>query len=677
MSDATAATAGAAAAPPARPALRDPGPVAAALIAFALLWIGLFLVLPLAVVVQEAFARGLPPFLAALRDPDALAAMRLTLLVAAIAVPANLVLGIAAAWAVAKHEFRGRALLLALLDLPISVSPVVAGLVFVLLFGAQGWLGPWLAERDIRIIFAVPGMVLATVFVTLPYVARSLIPIMRRQGVEEEEAAVTLGAGAWTTLLRVSLPNAGLGLLYGVLLTNARAMGEFGAVSVVSGHIRGETNTMPLHVEILHNEYDEVGAFAVAFLLALLAVVTLVLKAVLERRMAGFAPGRADDELRLRRRFRTARRGGHPGGERFPALHRRRPRRGARRRFARNAAGRADGPPRPLRLRQDHAAPRHRRAGGDRRRPHPARRRGRDRRSGAAAADRLRVPELRPVPPHDGVRERRLRPARPPPQRTPARVARSASASSAILEMVQLGGYERRRPAALSGGQRQRVALARALAIEPRLLLLDEPFGALDAKVRRDLRRWLRALHDRLGLTTVFVTHDQEEAMELADRVAILNRGRLEQIGTPGEVYDRPATPFVAEFLGDAVRVPPASGVLRHARGAQGARPGASARRGGRRPRLRHRRPRHCPPQHRPRRRAPAAARTRRRHDARSPGGARPRRGGKPGTRQHRAGRRPRRAPVPGRGGGLILSPGLTPRRVATHLPPPWTSRPS
>jgi sulfate transport system permease protein len=266
--------------------LRDPGPVAAALIAFALLWIGLFLVLPLLAVVQQAFARGVAPFLAAIGDPDSLAAIRLTLLVAAIAVPANLVLGVAAAWAVAKHEFRGSTLLVSLIDLPISVSPVVAGLVFVLLFGAHGWFGPWLAEHGIKVVFALPGMVLATVFVTLPYVARSLIPIMRRQGVEEEEAAVTLGAGAWTTLLRVSLPNAGLGLLYGVLLTNARAMGEFGAVAVVSGNIRGETSTMPLHVEILHNEYNEVGAFAVAFLLALLAVVTLALKALLERRMA-------------------------------------------------------------------------------------------------------------------------------------------------------------------------------------------------------------------------------------------------------------------------------------------------------------------------------------------------------------------------------------------------------
>jgi sulfate transport system permease protein len=272
-----------------RPALRDPGPVAWLLIAVVLGWILLLLVLPLATVLAEALAKGLPRFLEAIQDPDSLAAMRLTLLVAAIAVPVNLVLGVAAAWAIAKHEFRGRSVLTALLDLPISISPVVSGLVFVLLFGAQGWFGPWLQQHGIRIIFALPGMVLATIFVTLPYVARTLIPLMRRQGVDEEEAAVTLGARAWTTVLRVSLPNAALGLLYGVLLTNARAMGEFGAVSVVSGHIRGETNTMPLQVEILHNEYDEVGAFSVAALLALLAVVTLVLKVWLERLMAARA----------------------------------------------------------------------------------------------------------------------------------------------------------------------------------------------------------------------------------------------------------------------------------------------------------------------------------------------------------------------------------------------------
>lgn len=268
-----------------RPALRDPAPLAWLLVGFALIWVAIFLVLPLVVVVTEAFARGWPRFIAALQEPDAIAAIRLTLIIAAISVPVNLVLGVAAAWAIAKHEFRGRGLLAAFIDLPVSVSPVVAGLVFVLIFGAQGWLGPWLQRHDIKIIFALPGMVLATIFVTLPYVARSLVPIMRRQGVEEEEAAATLGAGAVTTLLRVSLPNAALGLLYGVLLTNARAMGEFGAVSVVSGHIRGETNTLPLHVEILNNEYDEVGAFACASLLALLAIVTLVLKLWLERRM--------------------------------------------------------------------------------------------------------------------------------------------------------------------------------------------------------------------------------------------------------------------------------------------------------------------------------------------------------------------------------------------------------
>jgi sulfate transport system permease protein len=272
-----------------RPALRDPSPVAWALIGFGLLWIVLLLVLPLAIVLLEAFDRGLPRFLAALSHPDALHAIQLTIIVAAISVPLNLIFGIAAAWAVAKHDFPGRSFLVALIDLPVSISPVVAGLVLVLLFGAHGWFGPWLREHDIKIIFALPGIVLATMFVTLPYIARSAIPLMRAQGVEEEEAAATLGAGAWTTILRVSIPNAFLGLLYGVLLTNARAMGEFGAVSVVSGRIRGETNTMPLHVEILHNEYDEVGAFAVAAVLAMLAIVTLVLKAALERRMAARA----------------------------------------------------------------------------------------------------------------------------------------------------------------------------------------------------------------------------------------------------------------------------------------------------------------------------------------------------------------------------------------------------
>lgn len=247
-------------------------------------WLGLFLLLPLIAVFVEALRDGVGAYLEAVVEPDAAAAIRLTLLVAAIAVPLNLVFGLCAAWAIAKFEFRGKSLLITLIDLPFSVSPVVSGLIYVLLFGAQGWFGPWLEANGVEIIFAVPGIVLATIFVTFPFIARELIPLMTEQGTEDEEAALSLGASGWQTFWRVTLPNVKWGLLYGVLLCNARAMGEFGAVSVVSGHIRGFTNTMPLHVEILYNEYNFVGAFAVASLLALLALVTLVLKTFLEWR---------------------------------------------------------------------------------------------------------------------------------------------------------------------------------------------------------------------------------------------------------------------------------------------------------------------------------------------------------------------------------------------------------
>ncbi len=254
------------------------------LIGVGLVFLALFLVLPLLVVFVQAFSKGWDAFVAAIVEPDALAAIRLTLLVAAISVPLNCVFGVVASWAITKFDFRGKSLLISLIDLPFSVSPVVSGLIFVLLFGAQGWFGPWLIEHDVRLIFAVPGIVLATVFVTFPFVARELIPLMTEQGRDDEEAAVSLGASGWQVFRRVTLPNIRWGLLYGVLLCNARAMGEFGAVSVVSGHIRGLTNTMPLHVEILYNEYDFVGAFAVASLLASLALVTLVLKSILEWR---------------------------------------------------------------------------------------------------------------------------------------------------------------------------------------------------------------------------------------------------------------------------------------------------------------------------------------------------------------------------------------------------------
>ncbi len=254
------------------------------LLAIGLMYFVLFLVLPLAAVFVEALRKGWEAYIAALVEPEALAAVRLTLLAAAIAVPLNLVFGVAAAWCIAKFDFPGKHVLITFIDLPFSVSPVVAGFVYVLIFGAQGWIGPWLMEHDIRIIFAVPGIVLATIFVTVPFVARELIALMQAQGRDEEEAAVTLGASGWQIFRRVTLPNIRWALLYGVILCNARAMGEFGAVSVVSGHIRGETNTMPLHVEILYNEYQFAAAFAVASLLALLALVTLAIKIAIEWR---------------------------------------------------------------------------------------------------------------------------------------------------------------------------------------------------------------------------------------------------------------------------------------------------------------------------------------------------------------------------------------------------------
>jgi sulfate transport system permease protein len=259
------------------------------LIGAALLFLLLFLLLPLASVFAQAFEGGVRPYLDAIREPDALAAIRLTLLTAAIAVPLNVVFGVVAAWAIAKFNFIGKNVLITLIDLPFAVSPVISGMIFVLMFGARGLLGPWLDRHDIKIIFAIPGIILATIFVTFPFVARELIPLMEAQGTDEEQAAIVLGASGWQTFWRVTLPNIKWGLLYGVILCNARAMGEFGAVSVVSGHIRGLTNTMPLHVEILYNEYNFIGAFAVASLLALLALVTLILKNLVEWKTARMA----------------------------------------------------------------------------------------------------------------------------------------------------------------------------------------------------------------------------------------------------------------------------------------------------------------------------------------------------------------------------------------------------
>jgi sulfate transport system permease protein len=269
-----------------RPIRTEPAPVRWAIITIALTFLTLFIVLPLITVFEQAFSKGIDLYVAAITEPDAVHAIKLTLLAAFIAVITNLVFGVIMAWSVAKFEFRGKGFLITLIDLPFSVSPVVAGLIYVLIFGAQGFFGYWFIDHDIKIIFALPGIVLATIFVTFPFVARELIPLMQEQGTSEEEAAISLGASGWQTFLKVTLPNVKFALLYGVLLCNARAMGEFGAVSVVSGHVRGETNTMPLHIEILYNEYQFAASFAVASLLAFLALVTLVLKTILEHRIA-------------------------------------------------------------------------------------------------------------------------------------------------------------------------------------------------------------------------------------------------------------------------------------------------------------------------------------------------------------------------------------------------------
>ena len=278
-------------------ATSEPAWVRYSLISITLIFLSLFLFVPLAAVFAEALSKGVQTYFSAIVEPDALSAIKLTLIAAAIAVPLNLVFGVAAAWAITKFEFRGKSLLITLIDLPFAVSPVIAGLTYVLIFGLQGWFGEWLSDHDFKIIFAIPGIVLATIFVTFPFVARELIPLMQAQGKEEEEAALVLGASGWQMFWRVTLPNIKWGLLYGVILCNARAMGEFGAVSVVSGHIRGLTNTMPLHVEILYNEYNYAAAFAVASLLALLALLTLVLKTYVEWQTARDA---ADIEKEIR-----------------------------------------------------------------------------------------------------------------------------------------------------------------------------------------------------------------------------------------------------------------------------------------------------------------------------------------------------------------------------------------
>ena len=547
-----------------RHAQEDPAVVRVALIATSFVVMGLLVVIPLVNVFVEAFSRRPRAYWEALAgDPDTLDAIWLTLKVAPAAVVLNLVFGLAAAWAIARFRFPGRTLLTSMIDLPFAVSPVVAGLIFVLLFGAQGALGPWLQEHDIKIIFATPGLILATAFVTFPFVARELIPLLEAIGSEEEVAAVSLGARAWTLFRRITLPNIKWGVLYGLILCNARAMGEFGAVYVVSGRITGQTDTMPLRVEKLFQEYDMAGSFAVASVLTSLALVTLAIKVALE--------WRTRRELESRKR--------EAGADATPTAA-------------------------PARIRLVHPRP----GAGPRQEEEPfhvgiSLRNLTKRFGDFVAVDdvSLEVPEgsllallgpsgsgkttlLRMIAgleqPDDGTilyrdedttaraaRDRNigfvfqhyalfrhmsvfenvafgLRVRKWPEERIRERVHE-------LLRLIQLEGLGRQAPSQLSGGQRQRVALARALAAEPKVLLLDEPFGALDAKVRQELRKWLRKLHDEIHVTSVFVTHDQEEAFEVADRVVVMNRGRVEQVGTPQDVFEHPCNDFVMDFIGN------------------------------------------------------------------------------------------------------------------------------
>ncbi len=551
-----------------RRAQEDPLFVRWLLIALAGVVIGVLIVIPMVNVFYEAFRNGPRVYWDSLvNDSDTLSAIWLTLRVAPTAVLLNLIFGVFAAWAIARFRFPGRALLTSLIDLPFAVSPVVAGLIFVLIFGLQGYFGPWLRDHNIKIIFATPGLILATAFVTFPFVARELIPLMEAIGADEEIAAVSLGARARHLLWRITLPNIKWGLLYGIILCNARAMGEFGAVYVVSGHIAGRTDTMPLRVEKLFQEYNNPGSFALASVLSSLALVTLFLKTALE--------WKTRHELRSRQpQDRPDQTGGNdPVARTIPSLPPAVSPADARHEFkeatdvgisVHNISKRfgnftaLDN----VSLQVPHGSllallgP-----------------------SGSGKTTLLRIIAGLDVPDsgsilyrdedttHRSARDRNvgfvfqhyalfrhmtvfenvafgLRVRKWPKAKIRSRVHE-------LLQLIQLEELGNQLPSQLSGGQRQRIALARALAAEPKVLLLDEPFGALDAKVRKELRSWLRKLHDEIHVTSIFVTHDQEEAFEVADQVVVMNHGRIEQIGTPQEVFERPANGFVMDFLGN------------------------------------------------------------------------------------------------------------------------------
>ncbi len=475
-----------------------------------------------------------------LLDPDMLHAIWLTVLIALITVPFNLVFGTLLAWLVTRFTFPGRQLLLTLIDIPFAVSPVVAGLIYLLFYGSNGLLGGWLDAHNIQIMFSWPGMVLVTIFVTCPFVVRELVPMMLSQGSQEDEAAILLGASGWQMFRRVTLPNIRWALLYGVVLTNARAIGEFGAVSVVSGSIRGETYSLPLQVELLQQDYNTVGAFTAAALLTLMAIVTLFLKSALQWRLerkTRVSSGRKIMSIEInginkyfgRTKVLNDISLDIASGEMVALLG---PSGSGKTTLLRIIAGLESQSGGKLGFHGTDVSHMH----------------ARDRRVGF-------VFQHYALFRHMTVFDNIAFGLTVLPRRERPNAAAIKQKVTQLLDMVQLGHLATRYPSQLSGGQKQRVALARALAVEPQILLLDEPFGALDAQVRKELRRWLRQLHEELKFTSVFVTHDQEEAMEVADRIVVMSQGNIEQVGSPEEIMREPASRFVLEFMGEVNRL--------------------------------------------------------------------------------------------------------------------------
>ena len=533
---------------------KDSGPLKWILIGISVLFLFVMLILPLSYVMYTAFSKGIKVFLAAVTDKYALHSIKLTIEVSLIAVVCNTFFGIFASWLITKFQFKGKKIISTLIDLPLTVSPIIAGLIYVLTFGRQSFIYPYLKAMGVRIIFAVPGIVLATIFVTFPFISRELIPVLTSQGTDEEEAAALMGANGWTIFWKVTFPHIKWPLLYGIVLCTARAMGEFGAVSVLSGHLRGRTNTMPLYIELLYQGYDFTGAFAVSAILVLMAVIILVLRSVLEYKgqQAARAAGRI--ETHYNRKAEQIMAELQQDTEKYVELRNINKTYGTFKASNNINLGIEKGKLIAL------LGP-----------------------SGSGKTTILRmIAGLETADSGDIIIDGKVVNDVPASKRGIGFVFQNYALFrymtvydniafglkvnkwkksdikkrvDELIELVGLSGMAKRYPSQLSGGQRQRVAFARALAPNPELLLLDEPFAAIDAKVRQELRSWLRDMITKVGITSIFVTHDQDEAIEVADEIIVTNKGHIEQIGTPRQIYREPETAFMAEFMGHPVHV--------------------------------------------------------------------------------------------------------------------------